>query len=271
MTKRTCLFGDCSKAATKRRLCDTHYTVVRLAGNLDDYRPLRDDEKIKRETRLCSIAGCSAKHKGLGYCRSHLLRFKKYGDPLVNHDFTVDPSMTFANGLGAPTESGCIEWQKSKNSRGYGKFKTGGKTVSAHRFSYEAHNGPIPDGAVVRHACDNPPCVNPDHLLVGTHADNSMDAVTRNRVARGERDGNAKLTAADVTEIVKLLPHNARADIARMFNVSASTIDAIYYGRVWGWLTGRGRAVEPEGSRPAQAAGRSCTPNTSADSGTRTS
>lgn len=191
--------------------------------------------------RTCSADGCGKDHKGRGYCRSHLLRFKKYGDPLTNFDPTVDPNETFAKHCGEPTETGCIEWQAALTNRGYGKFKSNQKTISAHRFSYEKHKGPIPEGFVVRHACDNPPCVNPDHLLVGTHRDNKMDAIVRNRVALGEEHGNSKLTEIEVAEIWQLLPHHTYADIARRYGVAYQTIGSIDKGETWAWLTGARR------------------------------
>ena len=76
------------------------------------------------------------------------------------------------------TESGCWEWQGSRLPSGYGRL--GHRYV--HRAMYEVSHGPIPDGLFVLHACDNPPCCNPDHLRVGTAKDNSRDAVDRKRL-----------------------------------------------------------------------------------------
>lgn len=84
------------------------------------------------------------------------------------------------------TESGCWEWTGWR-AHGYGYFFHEGKDQRAHRVSYELFVGSIPDGLVVMHSCDNRPCVNPDHLSVGTQADNVRDMVAkgrqRNRVA----------------------------------------------------------------------------------------
>ena len=83
---------------------------------------------------------------------------------------------------------GCWEWQGGRARHGYGKFSlTHRITITAHRYSYELSRGPIPDGLCVCHRCDNPPCCNPDHLFLGTVAENNADRDKKGHVARGER------------------------------------------------------------------------------------
>lgn len=107
---------------------------------------------------------------------------------------------------------GCWEWQGNTAIGGYGGIKEGTRTIRAHRLSWEIHFGPIPAGMLVCHSCDNPPCVRPDHLFLGTHTDNMRDARAKNRIdasgagrnfhkrgiQRGERHGQARITEAMV-------------------------------------------------------------------------
>lgn len=115
----------------------------------------------------------------------------------------------------------CWPWKGSRNEKGYGKFHE----RKAHRVAYELFNGPIPDGLIARHKCDNPSCCNPHHLEPGTHRDNSADAISRNRLARGERHPRAKLTDEQVKDI-RSSPLTGQA-LAKRYGVSKSTISGI--------------------------------------------
>lgn len=85
--------------------------------------------------------------------------------------------------------NGCIEWTKGVNRHGYGRIRVGSKIHLAHRVSYTLHVGPIPEGLLVLHHCDNPKCINPKHLFIGTDQDNSDDKVRKNRHPHGESHG----------------------------------------------------------------------------------
>lgn len=84
------------------------------------------------------------------------------------------------------SESGCWEWTGLLGSSGYGHIKAFGKFVGVHRLSFELYNGPIPAGAEIRHRCDNPVCINPDHLEIGSHLQNMRDMIDRGRRVQGK-------------------------------------------------------------------------------------
>ena len=124
----------------------------------------------------------------------------------------------------------CWESDAPRTSDGYRVVDR----IRAHRVSYEHYLGPIPDGAIIRHRCDNPPCINPEHLLPGSNAENSTDRMSRNRQALMP---NAKLTEHQAREIKGLLAAGqAIKAIARQFGVSRNAIRSIKRGETWKWL-----------------------------------
>ena len=128
----------------------------------------------------------------------------------------------------------------SKVRGGYGRFRLGDKKFLAHRLAWQFTHGSIPEGLCVCHHCDNPGCVNPHHLFLGTRTDNMQDAVRKGRIAHqtGEAHGMSKLTENEVLEIRGLLAEGKRSgeDIGAKFGVSRQTVFKIKTGKVWGWL-----------------------------------
>jgi hypothetical protein len=130
----------------------------------------------------------------------------------------------------------CWLWTGSATSHGYGQLSspTRGKPLMAHRLSYELHYGPILRGQCVLHQCDNPLCVNPHHLTLGSKQDNSRQMRDRDRSPRGERHFNAKLNAASVRDI--RAAHAAGASIgslARQYHITRSGIADVIHRRTW--------------------------------------
>ena len=127
----------------------------------------------------------------------------------------------------------CWEYAGTINRFGYGQFYHRGKTIRAHRASYEIKNGPIPDGLLVCHTCDNRKCINPEHLYAGTYADNYRDARERNRLntPKGENHHAAKLSPKDVRAIRDSnLPIRKLASI---YGVALATIGEAKRGETW--------------------------------------
>lgn len=134
----------------------------------------------------------------------------------------------------------CWEWQGRKNERGYGMFDHGNKPRLASRFSYSLTKGHIDDNLFVCHSCDNPGCVNPNHLWLGTHQQNMDDAAAKKRMRGGHIRGSAvntsRLSADKVLEIRSST--DTGSSLAAKFSVSKTAIYKIRRGENWGGLNG---------------------------------
>lgn len=136
----------------------------------------------------------------------------------------------------------CHIWMAYTDKRGYGHLNVRGQPYLATRVAYKLATGEDPKELLVCHRCDNPSCVNPDHLFLGTNADNMRDRDAKGRVARGSnsgpnRRGSGKLNEAVVIEIKRAISNGARtSDMAKQYGVGQPQISNIKHGYKWSWL-----------------------------------
>jgi hypothetical protein len=130
---------------------------------------------------------------------------------------------------------GCWLWPGSITINGYGRLQFHGQTFMAHRAAYELAYGPIPRGTLVCHHCDEPRCVRPDHLFLGSSAENQADMTRKNRGRVGERNGHAILTAEEVTAIRQRYAEGGitQQRLGYMFGVSQLTVSDIVTRKSW--------------------------------------
>lgn len=131
---------------------------------------------------------------------------------------------------------GCWNWTALRSKQGYGRLTALRKDYTAHRMSWIIHNGEIPEGLFVCHRCDNPSCVNPDHLFLGNAKDNAIDRNHKNRHRddNGDKHPCAKLSNSQVLDIRKKLEQGIQGKkLAKEFNISRMTISNIKLGKKW--------------------------------------
>lgn len=138
----------------------------------------------------------------------------------------------------------CWEWTAYKTKKGYGRFQLSGSPERAHRVAWALTFGPVPDGLFVCHHCDNPGCVNPAHLFIGTNSDNQLDSVCKGRhkgwrgmrtSMEGTNNGQAKLIESDVLEIRRLAIETSlnNCEISKRFPVGEQQIGRIINRKRW--------------------------------------
>ena len=204
--------------------------------------------------RVCQVEGCckpsysqgERPQKGtdentLKYCRKHLAWLRKYGSTDVHRYAQGTLEERFWKFV--EKHDGCWSWNGSRQAKGYGLIQDSvtngnrrGKTLLAHRVSYQLHYGDLQEGDYVLHSCDNQQCTNPAHLRKGTQSENIKEAIAKRRKfvpsAKGEENPKSKLTEEQV-RFIKSHPELGHKAIADMYGLSPNCIRGVRIGRTW--------------------------------------
>jgi hypothetical protein len=189
----------------------------------------------------CRIDDCERPHAARGLCHPHWKRLRKYGDPLAPKPparKTPIAERFWAKVTVAELDD-CWEWQAARDTWGYGYFRVAHGDVMrrAHRVAWEISHGPIPDGMLACHTCDNPPCVNPAHLFLGDDAANCADKVAKNRQSRtpphwGEASPGVKVSSEAVHQIRARYAAGgiSQTELGRQYGISQTQVSRIVRG-----------------------------------------
>lgn len=150
-----CSVDGCVRQTDARRLCQAHYKAARAAGDFGG--------------APCSVDSCSTIVYARGWCKLHYDRWRSHGDASW-----MPPSDAERFHQRIRMRDGCWEWLGKRTAAGYGQFRCENRQLYAHRWSYEHHVGPIPDGLTIDHLCRNRCCVNPGHLEPVTSHENML-------------------------------------------------------------------------------------------------
>lgn len=157
-----------------------------------------------------------------------------HGHHLLGHRWGKAKGEAFWQYVTPGADDECWEWQGPCDVWGYGRVYFDRETHKAHRLSYEIHYGVDPGELCVCHSCDNPPCVNPYHLFLGTSVENNADRDAKMRHGWGERNGRALLVEDDVREIRQMVADGiTQIAVAERFGVNPTTVHAVIKRRNW--------------------------------------
>lgn len=182
---------------------------------------------------VCSVPGCSAHVEAHGLCNKHYLRKRTHGT-----EYWSPPTFEQRFWSRVEKSDGCWLWTGKPCGKGYGSLRSNNVRYYAHRASWIIHRGPIPPQMCVLHRCDNPPCVNPAHLFLGSLADNVRDMVEKGRQSSmpmpGEANGFSRFTDNDIREMRRQRKGgDLLATIARRFSTSQEYVSLIVKRKAW--------------------------------------
>jgi len=224
---KVCSVEGCERRAASLGYCNTHYQQDKRG--IKDLKPI-----VCKQKGICKMCGKPEHAQGL--CNTCYARALNRGE-LGHVSIPKGSGQAFFNKVASIQTDQCIEWPYARSGIGYGhiRFQNPYGERAAHRYSHARFIGPIPDGLHVLHACDNPACVNPRHLRLGTPTDNMREMHARNRAnnRRGEEAPKAKMTEEQATEIIGLLSSCSDMDLANRFGVSRMAIWLIRKGKNW--------------------------------------
>lgn len=188
-------------------------------------------------TRQCSIPGCSSLARRRGWCTKHYHRWRAHGDPLKLLTAAQGELRDYLDNVVMAYEGDeCLMWPFSRDSHGYGALRFEGRTCKVHRVVCELVNGPPASPNMhAAHSCGRGAegCCTKRHLSWKTHAENMADTVLHGTSRAGERNPLAKLTSAQVAEILELNGTVTQRALARQFAVSQATISRVVLRRNW--------------------------------------
>lgn len=188
----------------------------------------------------CLMDGCGEPAYAKWVCEKHYKRLLRTGVFTDSDRSHGSLEVRFRRKFEEGTKEECWEWFGGKNGKGYGFIQQGGKgspNLLAHRLSYRIYKGPIPDGFNVLHNCDNPSCVNPNHLRAGTQSENIIESYAKGRKilpspGKGEDNPRSKLTL-EQAKFIKANPQMRLIDLAREYGLSLNCIRGVRIGRTW--------------------------------------
>lgn len=191
------------------------------------------------ESRICSVENCDNPVKTRGWCGKHYMRWYQHGDPTKKLNRYGDAEKFIQQIVAASHTDDCIIWPFDRAPKGYGRYRMDGRRVGAHRVVCEAVNGPPPsEDHVCAHSCGQGHlgCVNPRHLRWATQKENHADKTIHGTIARGSRNGNAKMDEQTAKMVKEMIPKMTQREIAERLGITRSAVRDLKIGKTWGWI-----------------------------------